>query len=231
MRQLALDIRLADYAVFDSFHPALNAVAVASLRRAAEGEGAPMLWIWGAPGSGRSHLLQASVALAYERGTATAYLPLADLRPMSAAVLDGMTGLDLIALDDIAAVAGNADWEKALLHLYEELVARGARLLMAAATPPAQAGFALADLSSRLSAGAVFRLEQLSDADCLLALRRRAAWRGLTLPEETAQFLLTRVARSSTALFQLLDRLDHAALEAQRRLTVPFVKSVLESGR
>jgi DnaA family protein len=231
MRQLALDIRLADYAVFDSFHPALNAVAVASLRRAAEGEGAQMLWIWGAPGSGRSHLLQASVALAHERDAATAYLPLAELRQMSAAILEGMTGFDLVALDDIAAIAGSPDWEKALFHLYEELVARGTRLVIAAATPPGQAGFALPDLSSRLSAGAVFRLEQLSDADCLLALRRRAAWRGLTLPEETAQFLLSRVARSSTTLFQILDRLDRAALEAQRRLTIPFVKSVLESGR
>jgi DnaA family protein len=229
MRQLPLDVLLADYAVFGSFHPGRNAVAVASLRRAAEGDGAPILWIWGPPGSGRSHLLQASVALAHERRAATAYLPFADLRVMSPAVVEGMAGFDLLALDDIACVAGSPHWESALFHLYEGMVPRGARMLIAAGTPPAQVGFALPDLSSRLAGGATFRLEQLSDADCLLALQRRAAWRGLVLPDDTARFLLSRVARNTATLFRLLDRLDRAALEAQRRLTVPFVKSVLGS--
>jgi len=57
----------------------------------------------------------------------------------------------------------------------------------------------------------------------------RSRWRGLELPDEVGQFLLRRTSRSSAALFSLLDRLDQAALTAQRRLTVPFVKSVLDS--
>lgn len=231
MRQLALDIRLADFAVFDSFHPGLNSIAVASLQRAAGGEGPPIIWIWGATESGKSHLLQASVALAHASGAATAYLPLHKLRDLSPDVLDGLARFDVLALDDVAAIAGDAEWEKALLRIYEGLVASGGRLLLAAARPPSQSGFALADLASRLAAGAVFRLAELSDADRLSALRRRAAWRGVALPEETAQFLLARVQRGTGNLFQLLDRLDRAALEAQRRLTIPFVKSVLESER
>jgi DnaA-homolog protein len=229
MRQLALDIRLADHAVFDSYYPGPNAVAVASMQSAAAGEGPAIIWIWAAPESGRSHLLQASVAESHDRGAPTAYLPLAGLRALSPAVLDGMATLKLLALDDVDAVAGDAGWERALFRLYEELLPRGGRLLLAAGAPPAQAGFALADLSSRLSAGAVFRLERLSDAECRLALQRRAAWRGLELTDETAEFLLTRVERSTGSLFRLLDRLDRASLAAQKRLTIPFVRSVLES--
>ncbi len=62
------------------------------------------------------------------------------------------------------------------------------------------------------------------------ALQRRAQWRGFSLPDDTADYLLARVGRDTGSLFRLLDRLDRAALAAQRRLTIPFVRSVLEAG-
>lgn len=229
MRQLALDIRRAGHAVFASFYPGPNAVAVASVQRAATGEGPPIIWLHGPPEVGKSHLLQAAVGTAHERSAATAYLPLTELHGMSAALIDGLEALDLIALDDIEAIAGIEAWESALFRLHEALLACGGRLVVGSALPPAQAGIVLPDLRSRLCAAAVFRLEALSDAEHLAALRLRAEWHGFSLPEETARYLLTRVDRGSASLFGLLDRLDQAALAAHKRLTVPFVRSVLEA--
>lgn len=229
MRQLALDIRLADHAVFASFEAGPNALAVSSLQEVAAGRGLSVIWLWGAGDGGKSHLLQATVAMAHERGAATAYLPLASLRVSPPAVIEGFGGLDLVALDDAGAVAGDAAWERALFGLYEMLLSRGGRLVAAGTLPPGQSGFGLPDLASRFSAGAVFKLEALSDAEFLSALQRRAEWRGLSLPEETGRFLLARVDRDAGSLFRLLDRLDQAALAAQKRLTIPFVRAVLES--
>lgn len=229
MRQLALDIRLADHAVFASFEPGPNALTVSSLQQAAAGQGLAVIWIWGAQDCGKSHLLQATVAMAHERGAATAYVPLASLRGSPPAVIEGFGRLDLVALDDAGVVAGDAAWERALFGLYEDLLSHGGRLVTGGALPPGQSGFGLPDLASRLAAGAVFRLEALSDAEFLSALQRRAEWRGFTLPEETGRFLLARVDRDTGSLFRLLDRLDQAALAAQKRLTIPFVRAVLES--
>jgi DnaA family protein len=229
VHQLALDIRLADHAVFESFHAGRNALAVTSVSDAAEGRGGAVVWIWGAPETGRSHLLQAAVARSHQRDAQTAYLPLRELRSLSAEVLEGMAAGALVAIDDVNEVAGDAAWERALFRLHEQLLAGGGRLLLAADRPPQAAGFALADLTSRFAAGVVFRLEALTDEDRVSALQRRAAWRGLDLPEETARFLMARVTRGSGSLFRLLDRLDRAALAAQRRLTIPFVRSVLEA--
>lgn len=228
MRQLALDVRLADHAVFENFAAGSNAALVDSLRRAAAGEGSGPLWLWGAEGSGKTHLLQASVAGAHRRGEAAAYLPLLGLRSLTADVLDGMSGLGLVAVDDVACVAGAASWEQALFRLYEGLVPRGGRLVLAAGVPPAQAGFRLPDLASRMGAGAVYRLQRLSDEEWLDALQRRAQWRGFELPEETGRYLLGRVERGAASLFGLLDRLDRAALLEQKRLTIPFVRRVME---
>ena len=227
MRQLALDLQLADYARFESFHAGANELAVAALHDTASLAEPRVIWIWGASGSGRSHLLQACVAVAAANDFACAWLPLAADAGLAPEMLEGMGTLDLICIDDVDAVAGNDAWERALFRLFEELRERGGRLVASASAPPAAAGFRLPDLASRLASGPTFRLGPLDDADQLEALKRRAHWRGLDLPDDTGRYLLRRVERSNAALFEMLDELDAAALSAQRRLTIPFVKQVL----
>lgn len=229
MQQLPLDIRPAAHAVFASFHRGRNALAVESLERLADGAGPTMTWLSGPAGSGKSHLLQATVVHADRRGLAAAYLPLADLHRHPVEVLEGLERFAVLALDDAGAVAGDDHWERALLRLYEALLASGGRLIGADVAPPAQLGFSLRDLSSRFAAGGVLRLAAPDDDERLSALQLRARWRGLELPADTGRYLLARVDRGSDSLFGLLDRLDTASLAAQRPLTVPFVRSVLDA--
>jgi DnaA family protein len=101
--------------------------------------------------------------------------------------------------------------------------------LSAAHAAPEQLGVCLPDLRSRLGWGGVYALQPVDDAARMQILRVRAHERGLELPEDTAQFLLRRCPRDLPALMALLERLDAAALTAQRRLTVPFVREVLGS--
>ena len=85
----------------------------------------------------------------------------------------------------------------------------------------------LPDLKSRLTLALVFQLQGLSDEDKLRALQLRASRRGLHLTDEVGRFILTRGSRSMAALFELLDKLDQASLQAQRKLTIPFLKETL----
>jgi len=230
MKQLPLPVRLDDHAVFDGFLPGANAVAVHALRDAAGRRAGAVIWIWGAPGSGRTHLLQACVEAADGGGGRAAYLPLAELRGFPPAVLDGMEETGLLCLDDIDCVAGDAGWEGRLFSLYERLRSRGSRVVLAAGGPPAEAGFDLPDLVSRFSSGATFRLEPLSDEQKIEAMLLRAKRRGFTLPDETVHYLIRRVDRGPAELFALLDRLEIHALAERKHLTIPFVRSVLGSG-
>jgi DnaA family protein len=226
MSQLALPLKLADHAVFESFHAAGNESTVAALERLAA-TGAGGAWIWGGSGTGKTHLLQAVCAGA---GDTAMYLPLADLAAADPALVDGLEGRALICIDDIDRVAGDRGWEQALFRLYNALTERGRGLLVASTASPRESGFALADLDSRLKQLPVFRLRTLDDADRADALRLRARHRGLELPRETASYLLKRSRRDMKSLYALLDTLDSAALSQQRRLTVPFVRGVLEAG-
>jgi len=224
MTQLVLPIRLADHAVFASFLANGNEPLVATLSELAGGGAGAGCWIWGAPATGKTHLLQAVCESAGDRSV---YLPLAMLRDAGPGILEGFASRTLICLDDIDAVAGNSDWESGLFGLANQLFDAGGQLLVAAHSTPRESAIELPDLESRMSRLAVFQVRPLNDEQCVDALQLRAAHRGLELPGETARYLLKRSRRDMASLYELLDKLDLEALRAQRRLTVPFVRDVL----
>ena len=227
MRQLPLGVQLGVSLRFETFHAGANDEAVAALKLRAGGEFCPPLWLYGPPGCGKSHLLQAACALAGRHGLTAAYLPLATVRAEDPALLEGFEHLRLVALDDLDAVAGAASWERALFTLYNGLQEQQGGLVLAAAQAPAALPFGLRDLASRLAASEVHRLQPLAEPEQAEALRRRALHRGLELPEETLGYLTRRAPRDFAALCRLLDQLDTESLAAQRRLTVPFVRDWL----
>lgn len=224
MKQLPLGVRLQDRALFESFLPGANATIVAAARAFAGAPGGGLLYLHGIEGAGKSHLLQAICAAA----PGAIYLPLGQLRALDVAALEGLGRQPLVAIDDPEAIAGDARWELALFSLYNEAVANGARLAVAAGEPAVDLPLQLPDLRSRLAAMPHYALRPLDEAQQREALKARAAARGIELPEETLQYLQRRFTRDMRSLYALLERLDAASLEAQRPLTVPFIRQVLD---
>ena len=227
--QIPLGLALRDSARFNSFFSGRNLEVVESLQQSATGKGEPLVYVAGAAGMGKTHLLQAACHDAVQSGRTTSYLPLQELLVFSPTVFDDLEQLDLICIDDVSAIAGHDVWEQGLFDLFNRVRQRGGTLLIAAEKRPDQAGFLLPDLVSRLGWGLTYVLKPLADCDVIAALGLRAQARGLELPEDTAQYLLRRFPRDLPTLFALFDTLDTASLIAQRRLTVPFVKSVLDN--
>ncbi len=229
MQQLPLAMRLRERAVFDSFVPGANLQAVQTLRTIALGQQREAAWVCGPAGVGKSHLLQALCAAAARQRVSAAYLPMRQLQALGVEALAGWQQMQVLALDELDAVIGNRAWEQAVFGLYREAQERGAALVAAAAEPPRRVNFSLPDLASRFAAVPLLVLQPLDEAEQREALRLRARARGLELPEETALYLQRRFPRDLPTLYQLLDTLDEAALAAQRRVTVPFIRAVLES--
>lgn len=226
MQQLPLGVRLPDRAVFASFLPARNQQAVEFAERQASGATTGAAWYCGPTGAGKTHLLQAVCARAADNGPA-GYVPLRELAKLGVGVLEGLTQLECVCLDDVDCVAGQLEWERALFVLWREMEERSGRLAAAAGGPPALLRWALPDLGSRFAGAPVFQLRMLDETEQQEALQLRARLRGFELPEETSRWLQRRFPRDMHTLYGLLDTLDEAALVAQRRLTVPFIRSVL----
>jgi DnaA-homolog protein len=226
MQQLPLGVRLPDRAVFASFLPARNGQAVEHLRHAADARIAGTTWLCGPHGAGKTHLLQAACAQASATMSA-GYIPLRELGRLGTGVLDGLRQLECLCLDDVDEVVGQLDWERALFSVLREIEESGGRLITAAEAPPALLQWTLPDLGSRFSASAIFQLRVLDEMEQQAALQLRARLRGFELPDETSRWLQRRYPRDMHKLYELLDTLDEAALVAQRRLTVPFIREVL----
>jgi DnaA family protein len=240
MQQLPLGVRIPDRAVFDSYFPGPNAQAVEhAMQVAARGDatevaaetgsvGTPAVtWLCGPASVGKTHLLQAIVAGAAKRGRA-GYFPLTELAPLGVGVLEGLNSIDCICLDDLDQVIGRLDWERSLFGLLREIQERDGSLVVAAKAPPALLPWSLPDLASRFAAAAIFQLHELDEDDQAKALQLHAHVRGFELTDDTAGWLQRRFPRDMRTLYDLLDTLDEAALVAQRRLTVPFIRSVLK---
>ena len=217
MAQIPLSLHLDTRPDFEIFVATGNELAVAALA----GVRPPGLMLDGPPATGKSHLL-----LAFAEAEAATYVSMREL--MSPSALDGLTRARTLALDDVDAVLGDADWEHALFALVEHVVSAGGRILVSAEAAARHLEFQLPDLGSRLMALPAFRLVPLDDNGKLEALQRRSAQRGLTPDAQALRFLIERTERDMHSLTRLLDALDRQSWETGRRLTLPFIRAYLD---
>jgi DnaA family protein len=227
IRQFPLDLRWPPHQRLDAFWPGANVPALQGVSDAAQGAGA-WLYLHGASGTGKSHLLIAACRAALEAGRPARYLSLAQLAAPRGDAIGGIEPDGLLAIDDVQAIAGAPDAERALFDLYNRAKAADARLLFAAHASPAEIGLTLPDLVSRLAMCTQYGLRPLDDAGRRAMLRVLASRVGLRLDDEVLDWWLARQPRDPASLVALLQRVDRASLAAQRRITIPFLRELLK---
>lgn len=205
----------------------------ADIRHAVEavalGESEDWLCLVGPAGSGKSHLLLAACTEARRLQKPAGYLPLASVVGRLAQMLEGQDAAGLLCLDGVESIAGNGYDEVALFHFHNLARQRGGRIIYAATAMPMALGIGLPDLVSRLEQCTRLALQAPDEATRRIVLRERAARRGLELDDAVLDFLFKRVGRDLGSLTALLERLDRASLATQRRITIPFVRGVLDA--
>ena len=224
MGQIPLALKLPRNASLDTFVAGANAPALEHVRAIAAGGRDEAVWLTGPAATGKTHLLTGACRAASDAGLRSMYLALDAAR--DPAMLRELETVDLLALDDVHCAAGRTDWERALFVTLDARLQSGG-LLLAADFAPRECGFGLADLESRATAAAVYRLAALADEDLAVALTQLAAQRGLRLDEAAASFLLQRVGRDLAGLTQWLDRIDRFGLASQRPVTIPLIREVI----
>ena len=224
--QIPLALRWPAHQRFATFVPGANAAGIDMLREAARGEGIAGVFLAGVTGSGKTHLLVSVCAEAAAAGRSAQYLDLSRLGAEPAEAIRRFAGNDLLAIDNVDAITGIGAAEHALFDLYNRSRAEGTRMVFAASEPPTALALKLPDLVSRLSACIQWQIRPLDEVVRRQIVRDLASVRGLVLDDAVLDWLFTRRARDLGTLVGLLDRIDRAALAAQRRVTVPFLRNL-----
>lgn len=172
------------------------------------------IYTWGEAGSGKSHLLHATVNKAITGGLSAVYASGSVPDVAQVVVVD-----DVELLDDVAQIA--------LFELYNRLRESGGFLLVSGSAAPAHLKLR-DDLRTRLGWGLIYQVQALSDEEKALALQQHAQARGFILPNEVTQYLLRHGRRDLPALLSVLDALDEHCLRLKRGASVPLLKEVMQ---
>jgi len=226
MYQIPLPVQLRPEADFAAFVAGPNAEAVAAVTAWAAGSGDNFLYLFGTTGSGKTHLLQAACRQVAQGDRSAIYVPLGH-RELAPSVLDNLELWDLVALDDIQTIAGDATWEQGLFDLYNRLRESRRCLLVSAPTPVSELPLTLPDLRSRLGWGPGYRLLSLPEDDCEHLLKESARRRGLELGTDAVDYIMRRCPREPGYLMGLLEELDRESLRRKCRPTRWLIRQIL----
>jgi DnaA family protein len=213
---------------FEDFVSGPNQAVVEALKHVPDEPGSH-IFLYGGEGSGKTHLLNALCHETRERQGRAFYLALKRLPEDAIASLQGLETLDLVCVDDLHVIAGNAAWEEALFHCFNRIREADGRLLISSRERLSALNIGLPDLASRLSWGLRLELVPLEDHDKLAVISLHSNALGFGLSEEVRQYLLKYHDRSMAALIQTVDNLHQAALTSKRRITVPLAREVLKA--
>jgi DnaA family protein len=227
MRQIALDIGLATAPAFSNFFAGPNNAALSHLEL---WSGSPLrspvpTYLWGEPGSGKTHLLKAAAGSLLQQGARVGWLDASVIEPPEFNEAWVAVVLDECHLYTAVQQQAAFNW---FVNAVSSPDGHPRGVLAAGSVPPADLQLR-DDLRSRLGWGHVYELHALGEPERRAVLRKEADARGIFLSDEVIGFVLSRFSRDLSNLMQLLDQLDGYALQTQRAITVPLIKAMLES--
>ncbi|MDD2882408.1 MAG: DnaA regulatory inactivator Hda [Rhodoferax sp.] len=226
MQQLVLDMGLPTGPSLKNFCAGPNEAAVAHLTLwlgdATSTLRSPVpTYLWGGNGCGKTHLLQALRAALQQQGESVGWLD-----PNVQAPPEFDENWACVLMDDVHAF--NTELQHVAFNWFVHAQTLQLAVLAAGSLPPADLKLR-DDLRTRLGWGHVFALQALSEPERRAVLRQAADTRGIFLTNEVMDFMLTRFSRDLGSLMELLDLMDGYALQTQRAVTIPLIKTMMDN--
>jgi DnaA family protein len=227
MKQIPLDIGLLSVPTFLNFFAKPNESTLSHLELLAGNTlRSPVpTYLWGEPGSGKTHLLKAVGEILREQGARFGWMDASVREPPEYSEAWAAVILDECHLYTSVQQQMAFNW---FVNALNSADGHPRWVLAAGNVPPADLALR-EDLRTRLGWGHIFELHTLTEPERRSVLRREADARGVFLSDDAMDFILTRFSRDLSSLMHLLDKLDDYAMQTKRAITIPFIKAMLDN--
>ncbi len=219
-QQMLLDLKPEQPPTLDNFVVGTNAELLQRLRSLGDTRSFEALYIWGPPGCGKSHLLEATAATAHGRRVVVF------LKGNEAGAELTLAPGTLLVIDDVQALSDEA--QVALFRAFNAARFLGLAVLLAGSEPPLRLTLR-EDLRTRIGQTLIYEIQALSDDEKAAALRRHAIERGMLMDPGVVHYLLRHSRRDLPSLMAMLNSLDRASLEQKRPPTLPLLRELMQT--
>ena len=221
MNQLGLPISLNASMLLESF--VANKELLRLINQLFLNEKSSEVYIYGASGQGKTHVLQGAVLKALEIDKNAVYIDCSD--PFPDYILDFVDQIDFICFDNVHSIL--RENQEIFFDLYNRARQAQIFILVSGNTLPSDLEV-MKDLKTRLSLAVVYKLEELSDELTMSVIDSQMSQRNLSVNSNVYEYLFKNYSRDLKLLLSTLNDLDKASLQAKKPISIPFVKKFLE---
>ncbi len=221
MNQLGLPITLNTSMLLENF--VANKELLRSINQLFLDENSSEVFIYGASGQGKTHVLQGGVLKALEIDKSAIYIDCGESFPEH--ILDFIDQLDFISFDNVHLIS--TENQEVFFDLYNRVRQAQIIILVSADSLPSNLEV-MKDIKTRLSLAAVYKLEELNDELIMSVINSQMSQRNLSVNSSVYEYLLRNYSRDLKLLLSTLNDLDKASLQAKKPISIPFVKKFLE---
>ena len=176
--------------------------------------------------NGKSYLLQAICNDFSNSNNSSIYIPMEEAINLDPSILEGVSELNLICIDDVDLINNRREWEIALFNLINECYEKECFLLLSGSINKLEA---IPDLVSRIKKMETLRLEAINDDELLEATQAISKNLNIEISDKNMNYLINNSKRDIKTIFRTLSQLEKESLERKKSIGLNLIKEVIRS--
>ena len=227
-RQLALQIQINERASLKNFFVSKNNnKTIQILKNILHGsDNEFQIFIDDLGSNGKSYLLQAICNDFSNSHNSSIYIPMKKAINLDPSILQGVSQLNLICIDDIEFINNYEKWQIALFNLINECYEKESILLLSGSINKLEA---IPDLVSRIKKMEILKLESINDDELLKATKAISKNLNIEISHKNMNYLINNSKRDIKTIFRTLSQLEKESLERKKSIGLNLIKEVIQN--
>ena len=227
-RQLALQIQINERASLNNFFISKNNNKTIQILKniLLNFDKGAQIFIDDQDSNGKSYLLQAICNDFSNSHNSSIYIPMKEAINLDPSILQGVSQLNLICIDDIELINNYGKWQIALFNLINECYEKQSILLLSGSINKLEA---IPDLVSRIKKMEILKLEAINDDELLKATKAISKNLNIEISHKNMNYLINNSKRDIKTIFRTLSQLEKESLERKKSIGLSLIKEVIQN--